>query len=303
VSDKTVFMFPGQGSQYVGMKEALGPLSEPQKALFEQADELLDFPLTQLIDSGDQRELTRTYNAQPALLVTGMAAALAVEGLGYSADFVMGHSLGEYTALVYTGALSFDDGIGLVRTRGRLMARAVERSPGKMAAVIRADITKLEETIAEVAENEVLEISNLNSPGQVVLSGEVAAIDRAVEAVNSRRLGRAIPLDVAAPFHCSLMAPMAAEFEEVLAGVTINKSRYGFIDNVSGGFESDPERIRNKLVAQLTSPVLWAKSVLCAYEAGASSFLECGPKKVLSGLVKRTVREVDAQAAETLLKV
>jgi len=301
MSEKTVFMFPGQGSQYPGMRAKLGELSAGQARLFELADELLDFPLTRLIDEGPEEELTATSNAQPALLVMGIAASMAVEKRGFVPDIVMGHSLGEYTALVYSGAMSFEEGIRLVRTRGLLMANAVDRSPGKMAAVMGADRDRLDELVAEVSKQGVLEITNLNSPLQLVLSGEDHTIDLVVDRVNDEGLGRALLLNVSAPFHSSLMQPMADEFAQHLDKVEIGPPQQLFIDNVTGEPESDPSGIRKKLVQQLTSPVLWERSVRTAHAAGAAAFIECGPRNVLRGLVRRTVRGVSSKTAEMLL--
>jgi [acyl-carrier-protein] S-malonyltransferase len=294
-------MFPGQGSQYAGMRRKLGVLSAGQERLFGRADELLGFPLTRLIDEGPQEELTRTFNAQPALLVTGLAAAMAVEERGLHPDLVMGHSLGEYAALVQAGVLSFEDALSLVRVRGQLMARAVERTPGRMAAVIGADAGKLDALVAELARTGILEITNANAPGQVVLSGENSLIDQLVEGVRARRLGRALPLDVSAPFHSSMMRPLAGEFSRHLDAVRLSAPRCSFIDNVSGMEESDPERIRAKLVEQLFRPVLWEQGIRRAGELGMKTFVECGPRTVLSGLVKRTLRDVSIIGSEALL--
>ena len=287
MSGRTAFLFPGQGSQSVGMRAGLGPLRPAQRELFEQAEALLGLPLVRLIDEGPETELTRTSNAQPALLVMDLAHAEGARAAGREADVVLGHSLGEYAALVWAGALAFADALRLVRVRGRLMEEAVERTPGRMVAVLKVPVERLEAVLVECRTHGVLEITNYNGPGQLVLSGETAAVERAVERLRSERLGRAVPLNVAAPFHCSLMAPAAEAFRDALAGVELRPPRPVFIDNVTGRSEHDPERIREKLVQQIVQPVRWEAGVRSALELGVDRFLECGPGGVLSGLVRR----------------
>lgn len=301
MTDKTVFMFPGQGSQYPGMRMKLGEFSEQTRELFETADELLGFSLTALIDEGPEEELTATQNAQPALLTMGIAASKAVEARGFLPDIVMGHSLGEYTALVYTGSLTFEDGLRIVRRRGELMAQAATKAPGSMAAVMGADREKLMTLVSEIGSEGVLEITNINSPKQVVLSGENHTIDLMIDRVNEEGLGSAMPLNVSAPFHSSLMQPIADDFGRFLADFELRAPAHMFIDNVTGKIESAPEAIAGKLVRQLTSPVLWEASVMTAHAAGAGTYVECGPKNVLRGLVRRTVRGVVSKTVEMLL--
>ncbi len=301
MGEKTVYMFPGQGSQSVGMRGRLGGLSDGQRELFIEADGILGFSLGELIDSGPEDELTRTSNAQPALLVMGVAFARGLDDRGEKADIVMGHSLGEYAALVHGGVIPFGDAVRIVRRRGELMESAVTDTPGKMAAVIGAEPGSLRDIMAECAAGQVLEAANYNSPSQVVLTGEAAAVDRAVEEINRRGTGKAIELNVAGPFHSSLMKPAAGEFEIFLRNYTFNAPRLAFIDNVSGGIEKDPDRIREKLVLQLYSPVQWERSVLTARDAGAALFIESGPGNVLSGLVKRIARDRKIMQGEKLL--
>lgn len=304
MGQKTVYMFPGQGSQSVGMRGKLGALTSEQKELFSAADYILGFPLSALIDEGPDGELTRTPNTQPALLVMGTAFALALDARGHKADIVMGHSLGEYTALVHGGVIDFRDAVRIVRRRGELMEKAVKNTPGKMAAVIGAERAKLEEILSECSKDGVIEITNFNSPQQVVLSGGTATVTRAVAMINEGGSGKAVELNVSAPFHSSLMKPAAEEFEKFLADFAFSRPRLEFIDNVTGAMESDPERIKKKLVEQLSKPVQWEKSVLAACDAGASSFVESGPGTVLSGLVKRivNVKEQKILNGEKLLK-
>ncbi len=301
MGEKTVYMFPGQGSQSVGMRGRLGGLSDSQRELFIEADGILGFSLGELIDSGPEEELTRTSNAQPALLVMGVAFARGLDDRGEKADIVMGHSLGEYAALVHGGVIDFEDAVRIVRRRGELMESAVTDTPGKMAAVIGADPESLRGTMAECAEGQVLETVNFNSPSQVVISGEAAAVDRAVEEINRRGTGKALELNVAGPFHSSLMKPVAGEFEVFLRDLKFTPPRLVFIDNVTGEIEGDPERIREKLVLQLYNPVQWERSVLTARDAGAALFIESGPGSVLAGLVKRIARDRRIMQGEKLL--
>jgi [acyl-carrier-protein] S-malonyltransferase len=302
MTDRVVFMFPGQGSQVPGMRQGLGPAAPEVEELFERAEELLGIPLRDIIDGGPLEELTRTSVAQPALLVTGFAAALALRSRGHCADIVLGHSLGEYTALAWAGVLGFEDAVRLVRARGLLMEQASENTPGGMVAVVRVELEQLEAVVSEIAAaHGVLEITNINGPGNVVISGEHEALNAAVLTLKERRLGRAIPLTVSAPFHCSLMAPMAQEFSRLLDNVPFAPPRYTFIDNVTGQEERDPDRIRAKLVDQLTSPVLWTDSVDTAWSLGGRVFIECGPKAVLQGLVRRIHRGAELKSSEKLL--
>ncbi|MBN1496388.1 MAG: ACP S-malonyltransferase [Spirochaetes bacterium] len=299
---KTVYMFPGQGSQSVGMRAKLGAMSSEQKELFSAADYILGFPLSALIDDGPDEELTRTSNTQPALLVMGLAFAMALDARGNRADLVMGHSLGEYTALAHGGVIDFKDAVRIVRMRGELMERAVKSSPGTMAAVIGADRAGLEDLVDECAREGVIEIANYNSPQQVVVSGETAAVSRAVEMINRGGSGKAVTLNVSAPFHSSLMKPAAEEFSRFLAGFEFRRPRVEFIDNVTGLGESDPEEIRKKLVLQLSSPVQWEKSVRKARDAGAAVFIESGPGTVLAGLAKRIVSGCKTIPGEKMIR-
>jgi [acyl-carrier-protein] S-malonyltransferase len=302
MNGKTVYMFPGQGSQSVGMRSKLGAMSEEQKEIFSTADYILGFPLSALIDTGPDEELTRTSNTQPALLVMGLAFGRALDERDNRADIVMGHSLGEYSALVHSSVIDFKDAIRIVRKRGELMEKAVKNTPGKMAAVIGAERDKLESVILECKNDGVIEITNFNSPLQVVLSGEIAAVDRAVTMINEGGNGKAVELNVSAPFHSSLMKPVAEEFSRFIADFSFKRPRVQFIDNVTGLTEMDPENIRKKLVLQLSSPVQWERSVLTACESGATAFIESGPGTVLTGLVKRTVKDQKILSGEKLLK-
>ncbi len=298
---RVTFLFPGQGSQSPGMRARLGHLSEAQRVLFEQADSLLGVELCRLIDEGPAEELTRTSNAQPALLVTDLAYAMGLEALGHEAEVVLGHSLGEYAALVWAGVLTFPDALRLVRRRGELMEQACEQTPGGMVAVLRAPLAALQELVAGCTAQGVVEITNYNSPDQVVLSGEHAALAEAVARIQAAGLGRVMPLNVAAPFHSSLMAPVARAFAPELAGVPFAAPRRIFIDNVSGRPEAEPERIRAKLVQQIERPVAWEQSLRSALELGCAPFYEAGPGSVLCGLLRRIDRRAPSCGAEAVL--
>jgi len=302
MTEKTVFMFPGQGSQYVGMQEKLLSYDAGLISVFDETDEILGFELSNIIKNGPEEELTKTSNTQPALLATGIAFSRAMEKLGYSADLVMGHSLGEYTALVYSGVLSFKDGIELVRKRGQLMEKAVENISGGMAAVVGADIDALTEIVKKCGDKGIIEITNFNSPVQVVLSGETVPVDEAVRIINDESIGKAIKLNVSAPFHSSLMKPVADKFKEYISDVEFNKTGLTFINNVTGEIESDPGKIRENLIHQLYMPVLWEKSIHSSIRSEAGTLIECGPGKTLSGLAKKTSRDVKIITGQRLLK-
>ncbi|MFH2005817.1 MAG: ACP S-malonyltransferase [bacterium] len=297
----TAFLFPGQGSQKVGMwAELKGVCPNPDPRLVE-AEEILGLSLGALMDEGPDEQLRRTENAQPCLLLANVVYATALEERGERADIVLGHSLGEYAALVLSGALEFTDALRLVRARGVLMARASAEIPGKMAAILAMDRDTLETLLSEHRHLGVLEVTNLNAPKQLVLSGETAAVDSAVSAINTSRLGRAVPLNVSAPFHSSLMKPVAGPFAEQLAAVEIRPPERLFIDNVTGEPEADPDRIRTKLVQQIHRPVLWESSVRCAVSHGAARLIECGPGNVLTGLTKRIAPSLERPRCLELL--
>ena len=284
---KTALLFPGQGSQSVGMRARLGPCSAAQDDLFAQAEQVLGFDLGRLIDEGPEAELTRTPNAQSALLVLDTAHAGGLRERGIVADVVLGHSLGEYAALVVAGALDFGDAVRVVRARGRAMEEAALRTPGRMVAVLKAPLEALRDVVEECRTKGVIGIANYNGPDQVVLSGECAAIEAAIDAIRERRLGRAVPLNVAAAFHCPLMAPAAEASRAELVRVESWETRGVVIKNVTGGRGSDAARIREKIVQQIVSPVRWEESMRRALELGVGRFVESGPGSVLAALAKR----------------
>lgn len=300
----TAFLFPGQGSQSVGMGYELYEQNEEARARFERANELLDVDLLALMfgldtSLGDpEEELKQTQVTQPALYVHSLAAMAVIDEKGLQPDMVAGHSLGEYSALAAAGALSFEDGLRVVRRRGELMGEAGERRPGAMAAVLGAEDADVEAVCEEVsAEGDgVVQTANYNAPGQIVISGDVEAVDRATGMIE----GRAIPLPVSGAFHSPLMAYARDGLAEVLEAVPIASPRCPVYLNVTAEPTTDPDEIRQGLMEQLLSPVRWAQTIRRMEEEGATRFVEVGAGDVLQGLVRRTLgRDVDTTGAGT----
>ncbi len=284
------FVFPGQGAQAIGMGKALAEAYPAAKAVFDEVDDALQEKLSALIWGGDIAELTLTQNAQPALMATSMAAmaALGAEGLGIQqGDFVAGHSLGEYSALCAAGSLSLSDTARLLRIRGKAMQEAVPVGVGAMAALLGLDFATATEVAAEAAQGEVCQAANDNDPAQVVVSGHKAAVERAVEIAKAKGAKRALMLPVSAPFHCALMQPAAAVMAEALAGVVIHAPKVPLVANVRAEAVTEPDRIRQLLVAQVTGSVRWRESVLWMAGAGVAEYWEIGAGKALSGMIKR----------------
>ena len=288
------FVFPGQGSQTVGMGRELHDAFATAREVYQEVDDALGQSLTRLIFEGPEDELTLTENAQPALMATSLAVARVLERevgmeIGRAAVVVAGHSLGEYSALAAAGALDLADTARLLRRRGLAMQQAVPVGAGAMAAILGLDLETVGEVAAAAAAEveAVCEVANDNAPGQVVLSGAVAAVERAVALALKRGARRALPLPVSAPFHCSLLAPAAAEMREALAAVTIAAPVPPLIANVTAAAVSEPERIRALLVEQVTSLVRWRESVLTMMASDVDTLIELGAGKVLSNLARR----------------
>lgn len=289
---KIAFIFPGQGSQSVGMGVELAA-QEESRQYFDGADKVLGEDLSRLMKEGPQEELTVTYNAQPALLTVGAMIAARLNGAGIVPAYTAGHSLGEYTALVASGALSFEDGVAVVRKRGLFMNEAVPAGEGAMAAILGLDGEKLAKvTDAITAEGFPVQPANLNCPGQIVISGTKEGVDKACIALKEAGAKRAIPLDVSGPFHSSLMQPAAEHLREALNQLEMKDASIPVIANVNAQAVSDKETIKELLVEQLYSPVRWEDSVRTLLDLGVTHFIECGPGKVLSGLVKKIDRSV-----------
>lgn len=277
---KIAFLFPGQGSQKIGMGKDLFDQEAVSKAVFEEADKTLGFDLSSMIFEGDAEELTLTYNAQPALLTTSIAILKKFEESGIKADYAAGHSLGEYTALVAAGALSFQDAVYAVRKRGELMNEAVPAGEGAMAAILGLDQTALLEVTKEVTESgHLVELANLNCPGQIVISGTAKGVELASEKAKEKGAKRAIALEVSGPFHSALMKPAAEKFTDVLSKLDITDAKTPVISNVTADIVTSRDAIETKLIEQLYSPVRFEESVERLIDLGVTTFIEIGPAK------------------------
>ncbi|MFZ8972391.1 MAG: ACP S-malonyltransferase, partial [Paracoccaceae bacterium] len=287
------FVCPGQGAQSIGMGKALAEAYVESKQVFEEVDDALGESLSKLIWEGDIDVLTLTENAQPALMATSLAAARALtrEGMGVeTANYVAGHSLGEYSALAIAGALSIADAARLLRTRGKAMQAAVPVGVGAMAALLGLDFETASQVAKQAAGDEVCEAANDNDPAQVVVSGHKAAVERAVELAKEHGAKRAVLLPVSAPFHCSLMSPAAAVMKEALSEATIISPSVPVVSNVKAQAVSDPDEIRELLIQQITGSVRWRESVMWMAQNDVSEIWEIGAGKALSGMVRRIDR-------------
>lgn len=293
------FVFPGQGSQAVGMGKEFADAFPAAREVFEEVDDALGQKLSRLMFDGPEDELTLTENAQPALMAVSMAAMAVLKSEGgveiqNVADFVAGHSLGEYSALAAAGTFSLADTARLLKTRGKAMQQAVPVGEGAMAALLGLDLEQAREVVEEAAQGDVLATANDNAPGQVVVSGKKAAVERAVDVAKEKGAKRAMLLQVSAPFHCPMMAPAADVMAEALAAVPIEAPLVPLIANVTAAPVEDPAEIRRLLVEQVTGMVRWRESCLSMREKGVEKLVEVGSGKVLSGLAKRIDRDLQA---------
>ncbi|WP_299730869.1 ACP S-malonyltransferase [uncultured Tateyamaria sp.] len=296
------FVFPGQGAQTIGMGRALAEAYPAARAVFDEVDAALGESLSDLIWEGDIETLTLTQNAQPALMATSMAAmrALEAEGIGVDrAAFVAGHSLGEYSALCAAGTLSIADAARLLRTRGKAMQEAVPVGIGAMAAVLGLDFEAVSAVAEEAAQGEVCQAANDNDPGQVVVSGHKAAVERACEIAKAKGAKRAMLLPVSAPFHCALMEPAASVMAEALGGVEMAAPAVTVVPNVRAEGCNEPAQLRDLLVEQVTGSVRWRESVAWMASQGVTEMWEIGAGKALSGMIRRIDREVATRAVGT----
>jgi [acyl-carrier-protein] S-malonyltransferase len=299
-SKKIALLFPGQGSQMVGMGRAFAEASPAARARFGAADAALGVELSRLCFEGPLKELTRTANAQPAVLTASVVAAEALAAAGLQPDLLAGHSLGEYSALVAAGALDFAEAVRIVRARGTFMQEAVPEGRGAMAAILGAPAAAIREACAE-AEREglgVVDVANLNAADQTVISGAVAAVERAMALCKERDAKRAVRLQVSAPFHCRLLQPAADRLAEALRGIRVAPLRVPVVRNVDAEVMTDPSEVVPSLVRQVCAPVLWEPTVRRLLKEGVEVFIEAGPGKVLTGLVKRIADGAAAYAVE-----
>lgn len=293
---KTAFVFPGQGSQYVGMGRDLYETYPEARALFDEADRILGFSLSQLCFEGPKEELDDTINTQPAIFAMSVACLAALNPWSSANPlFVAGHSLGEYSALVAAGALDFADGLKLVRERGRVMKEAGELNPGAMAAIIGLDAGTLQEICQEASFQlpvSIVQIANYNAPGQIVISGHKDALERAMEMAKERGARRVIPLAVSIASHSPLMRPAAEAFADAVAQVDFHQPQVPVVANVTAAPITTVAEIRDELVEQLTSTVRWVESIQYMIAQGVTTFVEIGPNNVLTGLIRRIGKSV-----------
>lgn len=290
---KRAFIFPGQGSQYAGMGRDLAANFKLAANCFSEADDALGFKLSDLCFNGPEDELKLTMNTQPAILAVSIAALRVLQAeTGMQADYLAGHSLGEFSALVASGALDFADALRTVRARGTFMQEAVPVGVGAMAAILSVEADLLADICREAAMGEIVSPANFNSPGQIVIAGHAAAVNRAIEIAKARGFRKAMLLPVSAPFHSALMIPAGNRLGEVLEKIELKEMKIPVVTNVEATQNMDSARIRELLITQVSAPVKWDASIREMIRLGTTAFIEIGPGKVLSGLVKRIDKEV-----------
>jgi [acyl-carrier-protein] S-malonyltransferase len=289
------YVFPGQGAQFVGMGKDLYENNALAKELFEKANEILGFRITDLMFSGTDEDLKQTKVTQPAIFLHSVILA-KTKGEEFKPEMVAGHSLGEFSALVANGTLSFEDGLKLVSARARAMQKACEAQPSTMAAILGVEDALVEEVCSSISD-EVVVPANYNSPGQIVISGSVPGIDKAIEQLSAKGAKRAMKLMVGGAFHSPLMEPARKELAEAINNTQFSKPICPVYQNVNAKAETDPEKIKENLIAQLTSPVRWTQTVINMIAGGATSFTEVGPGTVLQGLIKKVDRAMATASA------
>jgi [acyl-carrier-protein] S-malonyltransferase len=288
---KIAFMFPGQGSQAAGMGRSLFDEFPEARAIFEEADDALSFGLSQLCFQGPDDQLRLTENTQPAILTVSTAAAAVLKARGFRPDYVVGHSLGEYSALVAAGAIAFADAVRLVRLRGRYMQEAVPPGVGAMAALLKMPLADLDRVLAEAAQGEVVSAANFNSPDQLVIAGHAGAVQRAMDLAKAAGAKRAVPLPVSAPFHCDLMRPAQERMRAEIDAVAFRDLEIPLINNWQGKEIRLAAEAKQGLVEQIPNPVRWTDSILYLAAQQVSSFVEVGPGAVLNGLLRSITAE------------
>jgi [acyl-carrier-protein] S-malonyltransferase len=293
------FLFPGQGSQYPGMGKDLAENFPAAREVFEEVDEALGFSLSRLCFEGSAEDLQLTENTQPALLSVSIAAFRSMQAGGFSAPtFVAGHSLGEYSALVAGGGLSLADAVRTVRARGRYMQEAVPVSTGAMAAIMGSELSEVERVCAQASQGEVCSPANINSANQVVIAGNSAAVERAMELLKAAGAKRVVKLNVSAPFHCALMKPAQEKLAYDLEQVSFSELTSPVVTNVDAQLETNPGKLRDALLRQVSAPVRWHESMELLLRKGVQRFIEVGPGKVLLGLMRQISREVNCHNVE-----
>ena len=295
---KLAFIFPGQGSQRAGMGKELAEQFPAARAVFDQADQALGFPLSKLCFEGPEEELKLTANTQPAILTTSVAAYRVLEEKGIAPDYVAGHSLGEYSALVASGCLSLPEAVVTVRNRGTYMQEAVPAGQGAMAALLGLPLPKVQQVCEQAAQGQVVVPANLNSPGQIVISGHKEAVERAAAAAKDAGAKRAVLLPVSAPFHSSLLQPAAARLESDFQRIRFGGLSIPLVTNVDAEVIETPQAARDALLRQVPAPVRWEESMRKLIELGCDCFIEVGPGKVLAGLLRQIDRSVRALSVE-----
>jgi [acyl-carrier-protein] S-malonyltransferase len=288
-----ICVFPGQGSQFVGMGKPYYTADAQVRTLYRTANEALGYDLQKICFEGPEEELRLTQHTQPAILVHSIAAWTLLQKRGVNPAFLAGHSLGEYSALVAAGVLAFADAVRLVHQRGTFMQEAVPASQGSMAAMLGISRQEVENLCKEFAGEGVLQPANYNAPGQIVIAGHTTAVQAAVQAAKIRRLCRSIPLKVSAPFHCALLQPAADRLADVLRQITLQPFRFPVISNVTATPHPSPEATKALLIDQVCAPVRWEDSMCYAIEQGCESLLEVGPGTVLSGMMRRIAPQVN----------
>jgi len=290
---KTAFLFPGQGSQYAGMGKSLAETYPEAARVFEQSDNALGFPLSKLCFEGPEDQLKLTENQQPALLTVSIAANAVLRSKGLTPDYVAGHSLGEYSALVAAGSLDFTDAVKLVRKRGRYMQEAVPAGVGAMAALLKLPEGKLDGVLAEAAQGEVVTAANLNTPDQIVIAGHAGAVQRAAELAKTVGARRAIMLQVSAPFHCPLMRPAQERLKPDLDAIQFRDLAVPLVNNWQAREVRTGAEAREGLYQQIPNPVRWSESIACLVGLGVTRFIEAGAGSVLTGLLRNIDASLD----------
>jgi [acyl-carrier-protein] S-malonyltransferase len=301
MAERLLCVFPGQGSQFVGMGKALCKADADVRALYEEANDALGYDLQQLCFEGPEEILRLTQHTQPAILVHSVAAWTLLTKRGRQPAMLAGHSLGEYSALVAAGVLAFADAVRLVHQRGRFMQEAVPPGEGTMAALMGIARAEVEALCVEFAGDGVLQAANYNAPDQIVIAGETARVHAAVEAAKERRMGRTVVLNVSAPFHCRMLQPAATRLAEALAEVTFHAFALPVIANVTARPHPSPYEVRDLLIAQVAAPVRWTESMQYAVAQGCDTLIEVGPGKVLATLMRRIARQVKARPVDEVL--